>query len=99
MSRFPSEAAFQGAVVELARYHRCQVWHDNDSRRNAPGFPDLVIVGRRGVLWRELKTERGRLRPEQEMWLSRLTRAGQDAAVWRPDAWPDRIRDEIRRVA
>ncbi len=101
MSRepFPSEAAFQAAVIDLATRYRCLVFHDNDSRRNVAGFPDLVIVGNKGVLMRELKTNTGRMRAQQEVWIGRLARAGADVAVWRPTDWPGRIHDEIKAVA
>ena len=59
-------------------------YHVFDARRSAPGFPDLVIAGPRGVLFRELKTQRGKVTPEQQRWLDALTAAGQNAAVWRP---------------
>ena len=66
-------------------------YHTYDSRRSNPGFPDLVLVGCNGVLYRELKTDRGRLTPMQEWWLNSLLDAGQDAGVWRPSDWPDTI--------
>lgn len=74
--------------MEYCRYLRLLVFHDHDSRRNAAGFPDLVIVGRR-ILFVELKAEKGRLRPEQNVWLDRLRGALGDAsvAVWRPSDW------------
>ncbi len=62
------------------------------------GFPDLVLVGS-GVLYRELKTDAGRLRPEQVVWLRELKAAGQDADVWRPaDLHSGRIEAELRAV-
>lgn len=79
-----TEEDFQLAVMDLAAMLGLRVWHDNDSRRNKAGLPDLIIVGRRGVLWRELKSAKGRVRPEQQAWLSELVAAGQDARVWRP---------------
>ncbi len=96
---FDSEKDFQDSVCELAKWHGCMVYHTHDSRRSEPGFPDLVIVGTHGVLFRELKTERGRLTGPQNDWLGRLARAGANAAVWRPADWPHHIRDEIRGVA
>ena len=84
-----SEADFQTRIVDYCRLLQLLVFHDHDSRRNIAGFPDLVIVGSR-VLFVELKTETGRLRPEQEVWLDRLRKATGDSAVavWRPSDWP-----------
>lgn len=83
-----SEKDLQTRIVEYARLLGLLVFHDNDSRKNAAGFPDLVIVGKR-VLFAELKSEGGRLRPEQQIWINRLRiAAGESAAViWRPSDW------------
>lgn len=58
-------------------------YHTFSSKRSAPGFPDWVICGPRGVIFRELKTDKGRLSPAQKEWIAMLTTAGQDAGVWR----------------
>lgn len=62
------------------------------------GFPDLVITGPNGVLYRELKTMKGRVSVEQHEWLNTLTEAGADAKVWRPDDWPLTIIQEIGEI-
>ena len=64
-------------------------YHTYDSRRSAPGFPDLVIIGPRAVLFRELKSWRmsSRLTGPQAAILGCLTDAGLDADVWRPVDW------------
>ncbi len=59
-------------------------YHTHDSRRSPRGYPDLTICGPRGVLFRELKTQRGKVTYEQQEWLDALTLAGQNAGVWRP---------------
>ena len=59
-------------------------YHTHDSRRSPHGFPDLVVVGPRAVIWRELKRENGRHTAAQLGWLFALSDAGQDAATWRP---------------
>ncbi len=46
------------------------------------GFPDLVLIGRRGVLYRELKVPPDDLTREQRVIGYRLTASGQDYAVW-----------------
>jgi hypothetical protein len=48
------------------------------------GWPDWVILGPRGGLFRELKSERGTLTPAQRDVGARLYRAGFNWAVWRP---------------
>ena len=93
------ERDFQADVIAMARTLGCLAFHVHDSRRSQPGFPDLVIVGKGGVIFRELKTEKGRLRPEQETWLAALASAGADATVWRPNDWPHAIREQITAIA
>lgn len=63
-------------------------YHTHDSRRSAPGFPDLVLVRPPVVLFAELKSERGRPKPEQAAWLEAL-RASRSVEVglWRPGDW------------
>ncbi len=93
-----TEKDLQKSVLELCRWLGLLVFHDNDSRRNEAGLPDLIIVGQHGVLFRELKSTKGRLRPEQATWLSRLKQAGEDADIWRPaDLAPagGRIKSEL----
>ena len=60
-------------------------YHVIDSRRNVTirGWPDWSIVGSR-VLFRELKTERGRLTADQADVGQAILRAGGDWAIWRP---------------
>ena len=82
-----TERQLQDAVLQLARLTGWLVYHTHCSIRSQPGFPDLVLVRGARVLWRELKSSRGRLTAAQSEWLDRLTAAGQDADTWRPDDW------------
>jgi hypothetical protein len=59
-------------------------YHTRDSRRSPEGFPDWCLVGRR-VMFRELKTAKGKLTAPQQTWLMQLKAAHADAAVWRPE--------------
>lgn len=81
-----TEAALQARVLAQARVLGWMAYHTHDSRRSQPGFPDLVLVSERQgrVIYRELKTEKGRLSDPQRVWLRCLKTAGQDAKVWRP---------------
>lgn len=106
------EETFQAQVIELAaalgwriahfRGVRVQR-HDGSSYYQTPvqahgaGFPDLVLVRER-VLFRELKSDTGRLRRDQETWIERLQAAGADAGVWRPRDWDALVAElEARR--
>lgn len=92
------ETQFQADVMQAIETYGLLGYHVFDSRRSNPGFPDTVIVGRRGVLYRELKTKTGKVSPLQRYWLDALRAAGQDAEVWRPADWPDRITREMRAL-
>lgn len=86
------EKPFQDGVIKLAKYHGYTlIYHTHDSRRSAPGFPDLVMInpvsGR--VLFRELKRNKGRVTGEQQAWLDGLVTVGLDAGVWRPNDLDD----------
>lgn len=78
-----TEQNFQSLVVFYARSRGWKIYHTYDSRRSEPGFPDLVLV-RDKVLYRELKTEKGRLSVPQKEWGQSLSEAGADYKVWRP---------------
>jgi hypothetical protein len=73
--------------------HRCagrNLWAipHNPARFNqraaaSNGFPDVMIVGPGGVLYREVKTYASpNLEPGQMIWKYRLKAAGQDWAIW-----------------
>lgn len=96
------EADFQRLVVDLAERLGWWTYHPLDSRGSNPGWPDLVLArwpragGRATVIFRELKTERGKVRPEQLRWGQTLMAGGLDWQIWRPSMWPS-ICDELAR--
>lgn len=55
------------------------------------GFPDLVLTNGRRLLFVELKSERGKPSPEQEIWLTVLRVTGVtglvETYIWRPAQW------------
>lgn len=79
-----TEAILLAHVKRLARELGWLVYHTRDSRGSDPGFPDLHLVRGTRILYRELKTAKGRIRPEQAVYIERLALAGADVAVWRP---------------
>lgn len=100
-----TEAHLQASILDLARRTGWLAWHDNDSRRNRPGLPDLILVHRRTgrlLMW-ELKSDQGRVRVEQREWLDALG-IRHEVAVIRPADWragvvQDVLTGEQRAVA
>jgi hypothetical protein len=84
------DAYVRKAIADLGLFG----YHPRNSKGSAAGWPDWVIVGRGGILYRELKTEHGSLSPEQRHVGELITRAGGNWAVWRPR---DRLDGSIGR--
>jgi hypothetical protein len=78
-----------------------QAFHVHDARKCwGPGYPDLTIAGPAGLMFREVKTEHGTIRPEQTAWLYALRAVRQDAGIWRPRDWySGRIERELKLIA
>jgi hypothetical protein len=108
LARDPSlltESQFASLVVEVARLGGWKHFHPFDSRRSTHGFPDYVLVKGPRLLFVELKTEAGRVRPDQEAWLEALSEVEEamkiagtgvwrsearvEVFVWRPSDWPE----------
>jgi len=84
-----SEKKFANKVVNYLRKHG---WHVQRNgwvgvgNQYMKGFPDLVCV--RGiVLFVELKTAIGKLRPPQEEWRDWIIAANGRWELWRPQDW------------
>lgn len=89
-----SEKEFQEQVLNAAQALGWSLrFHVFDSRRSEPGFPDLVLVhpDRGWLMFRELKTEKGRTTPAQDRWMSGLGMVGMNVGVWRPRDWASRV--------
>lgn len=84
-----NESELQQEVERLCESLGLLWFHDRDSRRNNPGFPDLVVVGRNGVVFAELKSATGTLRPAQRDWCIALRAAGARYVLWRPESLAD----------
>ena len=90
-----TEAEWQQQVIDLAHAYRWQHCHVRRTRgRNSgwvtgtsvTGWPDLMLWSefRKRLIFVELKSETGKVRPEQERVLASLAAAGQEVFVWRP---------------
>lgn len=95
-----TEKELLGAVLIFARVLGILAYHEYDSRRSDPGFPDVVLAGKRGVLFAELKTEDGQLTHAQTGWRWRLVAAGASWRLWRPaDLESGEILEALRAIA
>jgi hypothetical protein len=84
-TRYVSEKELLGLVTDIAEAGRWLVYHTYDSRRSQRGFPDLVMTRDGRVIFAELKSQKGRVRPEQQHWLDELNKvAGVEVYLWRP---------------
>ena len=99
-----SEAEFQSQLLSLARglgftvahFRTVRVQRANGSvsyqtpvQADGAGFPDLVMVGHGRVVFVELKANKGRIRPEQEAWITMLREGGATVFLWRPKQWDE----------
>jgi hypothetical protein len=53
------------------------------------GWPDIVILGRHGALFVELKSSDGRRTKSQIRVALRIQQAGLEYRLWRPEQWED----------
>lgn len=103
-----SERDWQATVLQYAALRGWRAFHDNATNaprrcsgcgairhlpRNAPGWPDLVLVRRPDVLFVELKSDAGKVDHDQQRWIDDLRACGQRVYVWRPRDW-----DDVQRV-
>ena len=90
------ESHFQSQVIMLAKLHGWLVMHTRAVEirpgvwktplTGHPGYPDLTLVhSTRGVIFAELKSSIGKLSASQELWFGKLSEAGMEIHVWRPN--------------
>ena len=83
-----SEKDFMDRVLALARPQGWKVYHTYDSRRSDPGFPDLVLCRDGRLLFWELKSIKGRMKPVQLEWINALIGcSGVEVGIYRPQDW------------
>lgn len=76
-------------ILTLARLCGYLGYHTHDSRRSAPGYPDLCLVGHGRLIFSEVKTGSSRLTLDQAAWLEALQQVTgpPEIYVWRPEDW------------
>jgi hypothetical protein len=74
-------------------------WKEQGDRRGmewpSPGFPDFVLVRDGRIVFAELKSNAGTVRPEQAAWIERLRECGIEVYVWKPRDWEE-IEETLR---
>lgn len=102
-----NERLFQEQVMKWAKQNEWKVFHVSPSqprpgvwKSDGKGFPDLVLTSMRepsqGCLFVELKTNIGKLSPEQIAYGDYLNRAGMEYHIWRPKDL-DTVRERLER--
>ena len=97
-----TEAQLQAAVVELAGYLGWLTYHTYDSRRSQAGFPDLVMARGGSLIFAELKSAKGKVSFDQQIWLNSVEEVGWSAPkvhayLWRPTDWLNGTIEKVLR--
>lgn len=81
-----TEKAFMAQVRKAALLTGWRYYHTWNSFHSAAGFPDCVLVHakKRRLMFVEVKTDTGKLTPDQQAWLDDLQAANVSAFVLRP---------------
>ena len=95
-----TEEEFQRMVIEVAHAYKWVVAHFRKARTlrgwvtpvqaDGKGWPDLVLVKQSRIIFAELKSEKGKLTPEQQVWIDLLSNVGDkdvQVYIWRPSQW------------
>lgn len=101
------EAEYAKRIEDTANMLGLRWHHETDSRKSKAGFPDYVFVGPFGILFLEIKADKGRVSPQQQAWIDDLdnvawqTRGGTgavEAYVAYPKDW-SRVLSDLKRIA
>lgn len=102
VARKMTERQLEDQLRELIKSYQLKGFHvwQQHAQRAERGFPDWVIAGPGGHLFRELKREGEKPTPRQEEWLALLAYGGADAGVWRPsDLLSGQMAAELRTIS
>ena len=67
-----TEKQFEGQVKDLAKLYGWKYYHTWRSIHSPAGFPDCVLVRPPRLIFAELKSEKGKVSPAQQEWLTIL---------------------------
>src|SRR5688572_13005109 len=85
-----TEKELRQSLVRAAREFGWRVYFTWSSMHSPAGFPDLCMVRGDRLLFAELKTDKGKVTPEQQAWQDALTASGRaEVYLWRPSDLDD----------
>ena len=87
-----TERELQSAIEKIAKMYGWLYYHTYNSRRSQKGFPDLVLVRGREVIFAELKSATGQLSLEQYQWRAALELSSARYYLWRPGDLDDIVK-------
>ncbi len=94
-----SERAWMKTIIEAAEALGYMVFHDEDSRKNRRGFPDLILCKWPKLVCIEVKKEdekRSKVTLDQQLWVDSLDGCTEVRAfVARPSDW-ERVQEILR---
>jgi len=81
-----TEADLREQIRDLCKLFGWKMYFTWKSYHSPKGFPDLVLANpeQKRIIYAELKSEKGKLTPQQEEWLEALAACGQEVYLWRP---------------
>lgn len=81
-----SEKQLMETIRQAAKLLGYLCYHTHNSMHSAGGFPDLVLVRKRRLIFAELKSAKGKITDGQESWLQALQWSvpGVEVYLWRP---------------
>lgn len=89
-----TEKQLESQVKDLAKMFNWMYYHTWRSIHSPAGFPDCVMIRDDRIVVAELKSERGKVTPQQEGWLKAFKATGMaECYLWRPSDF-----DEIVRI-
>ena len=91
-----TEREFSWRVEELLKIYGWKFYHVVDqrhyARRTTKGFPDYTAAKEPRLVFFELKSEKGKLTPEQKKWIDLLIACGQEVYIWKPSQMEEVIK-------
>jgi VRR-NUC domain-containing protein len=80
-----TERELRQSIVRAAREFGWRVYFTWSSMHSPAGFPDLCMVRGDRLLFAELKTDKGKVTPDQQAWVDELRASGRcEVHLWRP---------------